>query len=199
VEDAATKVGGLGWMPAAMMVTSALTAGALLRAGARVFAGMGSPGEPDESSDEAETEAEPETDQSHDRTPILMSGTAVVLLAAGMAWGLVPGLPHAALEAATRFTDTGAYAGAVLRGTTQTAAHVPHESPTGASYLYGVGAVVGAVLVATASALRVGAVDVFRPGFARLRALHSGHVGDYVAWLTTGVAVIGATFALTLR
>jgi multicomponent Na+:H+ antiporter subunit D len=31
-----------------------------------------------------------------------------------------------------------------------------------------------------------------------LRALHSGHVGDYVAWLTAGVSVIGSLFALTL-
>jgi multicomponent Na+:H+ antiporter subunit D len=28
-----------------------------------------------------------------------------------------------------------------------------------------------------------------------LRILHSGHMGDYVAWLTAGVAVIGGLFA----
>jgi multicomponent Na+:H+ antiporter subunit D len=40
---------------------------------------------------------------------------------------------------------------------------------------------------------------VVRPGLARLRALHSGHVGDYVAWLTAGVAVIAVVFGVTLR
>jgi multicomponent Na+:H+ antiporter subunit D len=28
-----------------------------------------------------------------------------------------------------------------------------------------------------------------------IRILHSGHMGDYVAWLTAGVAVIGGLFA----
>jgi multicomponent Na+:H+ antiporter subunit D len=32
-----------------------------------------------------------------------------------------------------------------------------------------------------------------------LRRLHSGHIGDYVAWLTLGVAAFGAIFALLLR
>jgi len=27
--------------------------------------------------------------------------------------------------------------------------------------------------------------------------LHSGHVGDYVAWLLLGMAAVGALFALT--
>jgi multicomponent Na+:H+ antiporter subunit D len=36
-----------------------------------------------------------------------------------------------------------------------------------------------------------GASFVLRP----LRILHSGHMGDYVAWLTAGVAAIGGLFA----
>ena len=31
-----------------------------------------------------------------------------------------------------------------------------------------------------------------------LRALHSGHVGDYVAWLVAGTAALGASFAVLL-
>jgi len=34
--------------------------------------------------------------------------------------------------------------------------------------------------------------------FDILRAVHSGHVGDYVAWLTLGAAVLGGVFALGL-
>jgi multicomponent Na+:H+ antiporter subunit D len=34
---------------------------------------------------------------------------------------------------------------------------------------------------------------------APLRALHSGHIGDYVAWLVSGVALLGGAFALALR
>ena len=199
VEDAASHGRGLWWVPALMMVVSALTAGAMLRAGARVFLGLGDPGRPDESSDEAESETEPETDRPHDRTSIVMWLPAFALLVGGLAWGLIPGLADAALRAATRFVDTGAYAATVLHGAHPTGAAAVSLSPSTASYLYGAGAVVGALAVGAAGVARLSAVDTARPLFAHLRALHSGHVGDYVAWLTAGVAVIGTAFAVTLR
>jgi hypothetical protein len=34
---------------------------------------------------------------------------------------------------------------------------------------------------------------------ATLKALHSGAVGDYVAWLTVGIAVLGGLFAVMVR
>jgi len=34
---------------------------------------------------------------------------------------------------------------------------------------------------------------------AHLKALHSGVVGDYVAWLTFGAAALGGLLALTVR
>ncbi|GEM_PF-5315542 len=34
--------------------------------------------------------------------------------------------------------------------------------------------------------------SVWLGAIQRLRRLHSGHVGDYVAWLTVGMAIIGA-------
>ena len=33
---------------------------------------------------------------------------------------------------------------------------------------------------------------------AGVRALHSGHVGDYVAWLVAGTAALGASFPVLL-
>jgi multicomponent Na+:H+ antiporter subunit D len=199
VEDAAATGRGLGWVPVAMMLAAALSAGALVRAGARVFLGLGEPGVPDESSDEASDEAEPETDKAHDRTPALMSITAVGLLAGGLAWGLIPGLADSALHAASRFVEPNTYAAVVLHGGHEAAGSVLSLSPSTSSYLYGLGAVLGALLVGGAGVLRLSAVDVVRPVFVRLRTLHSGHVGDYIAWLTSGVALIGLTFALTLR
>ena len=32
-----------------------------------------------------------------------------------------------------------------------------------------------------------------------LRTMHSGHVGDYVVWLTVGVAILGVAFSFALR
>jgi multicomponent Na+:H+ antiporter subunit D len=199
VEDAAAHGHGLWWMPAVMMIASAVTAGALLRAGARVFFGWGSAGQPDESSDEAEGETEPETDKPHDHTPVLMWLPAVALLLAGLAWGVLPGLADAALRAADRYVQPNVYAAIVLHGAPPEPTTPVSLSASGASYLYGVGAVVGALMVAAAGVTRLRAVDATRPLFAWLRKLHSGHVGDYVAWLTAGVAVIGTAFAITLR
>ena len=34
-----------------------------------------------------------------------------------------------------------------------------------------------------------------RPALQRLRALHTGHVGDYVTWLLAGVVTLGAALA----
>src|SRR5205085_2637414 len=116
VEDAAADGRGLTWVPVAMMVASALAAGAVLRAGARVFLGLGEPGRQDPASGEAEAEAEPESDESHDRTPALMWVPAVALLACGLAWGLIPGLSGSALAAAERFVQPNVYAGVVLHG-----------------------------------------------------------------------------------
>jgi multicomponent Na+:H+ antiporter subunit D len=198
VEDAALEHGGMGWVPAAMMVASALAAGAILRSAARIFLGIGEPGVPDESSDEAREEAAPEEDVPHDRTPAVIWGPAVVLLAAGLAWGLVPGLSHAALEAAARFTDHAGYAGTVLDGVQRAPRVAGGGGPSVGAYLYGAGAAIGAVGVAL-SGVRPRPLDWLRPAFAGLRAVHSGHVGDYVAWLTAGVAVIGGVFGLTLR
>jgi hypothetical protein len=33
----------------------------------------------------------------------------------------------------------------------------------------------------------------------RVRALHSGHAGDYVAWAGVGAAALAGVFALTVR
>ena len=40
---------------------------------------------------------------------------------------------------------------------------------------------------------------VAEPVVVPLRALHSGHVGDYIAWLTVGVATFGGILAAVVR
>lgn len=199
VEDAALKQSGMAWVPVAMMAASALAAGAMLRSAARVFLGLGAPGTPDDSSDDAREATEPERENTHGRTPAVMWAPAVALLAAGLAWGLIPGLARSVLNGAVRFTDTTSYAAVVLHGARDAAAYTAGLAPSTGSYVYGAGAVLGALVVAGAGVARPQGLEPVRPALARLRLIHSGHVGDYVAWLTTGVAVIGTVFALTLR
>jgi multicomponent Na+:H+ antiporter subunit D len=38
-----------------------------------------------------------------------------------------------------------------------------------------------------------------RAGMRTLRGLHSGHIGDYIAWWTAGASVFGAVCLLALR
>jgi hypothetical protein len=40
---------------------------------------------------------------------------------------------------------------------------------------------------------------VLGPPVATLKLAHSGLIGDYVAWITVGTAVIGGIWALLLR
>ena len=91
-------------------------------------------------------------------------------------------------------------------GTSSSDDRGPREAPRWPSWLgYAAFSLVGAVpLAAAALFLPVrrrggdqGAVErVGTRTVGRLRTLHSGHVGDYVAWLVAGAAAFGA--ALTL-
>jgi multicomponent Na+:H+ antiporter subunit D len=73
-------------------------------------------------------------------------------------------------------------------------------------YLYGAGAALGAVILAGVVLFgyplleRVPAI-LLRPVVAALgglRELHSGHIGDYIAWWTAGAAVLGGTSLIAL-
>ncbi len=194
------------WVPWALGFAGAMTGGAVLRAAGRVFLGLG-PGEPRQPTEGEETRGEEmrETTTGFHRTPGPFIGVAVVLLAAGLAVGLVPRLADHAQTAAARFVDRPAYAAAVLDGRDPRATQPPRPtSDTGA--LYGAAAAVAAVALAAAALARHRASarlrDALRPALrpvALLRAAHSGHVGDYVMWLTVGIAAFGGLTVLTIK
>jgi multicomponent Na+:H+ antiporter subunit D len=206
IEEAALEQ-GYAWIPALFMLASILTGGAVLRAAGRVFLGWDPTAKSDPSSERADQETEPETQEARNRTPAALFAPALGLLLAGLAVGVMPGLAHAAQEAAARFLDGRAYADAVLRGLPAGQPPVGSASPpTGIDLLYAAGSTAGALALALltlfghrlprrpprALAAALGA------GSNRLRALHSGHPGDYVAWLTLGVATLGGLFAVAL-
>ena len=76
------------------------------------------------------------------------------------------------------------------------------------TYGYGIIAVAGAVAAAGAGPVRrplarVGPDDAVAPGAGGARAwcamLHSGHIGDYIAWWSAGASLIGGICLLALR
>jgi multicomponent Na+:H+ antiporter subunit D len=200
VEDAALKAGGYDWVPAIMLVVSALTGGALLRVAMRVFFGLGTPAPADRGA-EGEDEDTPDerSDAEASSSPLLWAPT-LALLAAGIGWGVVPGLTDAAGDAAARFVDTSGYARAVLAGETPTPIVSTLHGPTATGWLYASGSVVGAVVVALVAlaGARTRAPAAGRRAVGALRALHSGRPGDYAAWTAFGVAVLGGLLALAI-
>ncbi len=130
-----------------------------------------------------------------------------VLLAGALAAGLVPGAVPAVERFAAQFTDHGAYAAWVLHAHRLALPVLPPSHVSASDYLYGAVSTLGALLVAGVG-LFVGrtrqpqrtavgrSVQVAADG---LRALHSGHIGDYVAWWSVGASVIGGVCLLALR
>jgi multicomponent Na+:H+ antiporter subunit D len=203
--EAAAIDGHYPWLPAVFVISSTLTGGAVLRVGARIFLGWGR-ADPGDDSGTREAGREPdEQTESRERTPPLMVVVPAVLVVATAVLGIIPGLVPGIERAAYRFGDHASYIGWVLRGSARFPA-VPHTHLAAYDYLYAVGALAGAVAMA--------AVGLFGPGLrgtlARgalaplagavngFRDLHSGHIGDYIAWWTVGAAVLGAASLLLL-
>ena len=203
LEDGLSKE-GYGWATAVLIATSALTAGAALRAGGAIFLGLGEGGPPEATEDETRSEEE----APPDRTPAVMFVPAVLLALAALAVGVVPGLVEAFEGAAVQFMNGSSYAGTVLQGGNAPPIEAGQAYSAAASaYVYSAIGALGAVIVAAAMlfghrAPRSASRRLSRVGeraVAPLRALHSGHIGDYVAWLVLGVGLLGGSFAIALQ
>jgi multicomponent Na+:H+ antiporter subunit D len=211
----ATLEQGYTWVLALITLASILIGAAVLRAAGRVFLGWDPEATHDRLSEQAdqdtepEMENEPEMEKARNRTPKSLSAAALGLLLMALAVGLTPGLAYAAQEAAARFLDHNVYTATVLYGlpTDQPSVGPPHAL-TGTDFLYAIASTGGAIALALLALFgqhlpqrtkRRSLAAVWEASSSRLRTLHSGHPGDYVAWLTLGVAIFGVLFALTLR
>jgi multicomponent Na+:H+ antiporter subunit D len=206
IEEAALAA-GYTWVAPLLLVVSAVTGGAVLRATARVFAGWGPQEKSDRWQSPAGDEEEPETIEGRDTTPPTMYAPALVALALALAVGIVPQVADRIQAGAESFVDRHAYERSVLQGAAVAISSVSHKDPKKSSLVLGVASALGAVLVAAGALQRRRfprvAADACRKVFGGpldwLRGLHSGKVGDYVAWLTGGAAMLGALFAALLR
>jgi multicomponent Na+:H+ antiporter subunit D len=204
--DAAAIDAHYRWLPALFVFSSMFTGGAVLRVTGCVFLGWGRREHDEEPQARRAREEGDEESGASGRTPPLMIIVPAVLLAGAIVIGLIPGVAPAIETAAYRFHDHAAYASWVLRGDLVRFPTAPTSHLETYDYLYGAGAVVGAFAMAAlglfGSGLRAalpqaivapvaGAVNGFR-------ALHSGHIGDYITWWTMGAAVLGAASLLLL-
>ena len=185
---------GHGWLRILLIVASALSGGAVLRAAGRIFLGLGS--RRDELLAAAPAGAEAEL-RSAPRAGALLWLPGVALLAAGLTLAFTPGLPRRAVQHAERVVDRPALARETLHGV---AAPLPKTSfeQSPATYVYAGASALLAVAFAALGLYRRRVPGVVEAPLDRLKLLHDGVVGEYVTWLTVGTAVIGVLFAVLI-
>jgi multicomponent Na+:H+ antiporter subunit D len=195
------------WLPAVFVVSSILTGGAVLRVTGRVFLGWGAAERKEdvESTRPASREDDEET-TARDYTPPLMLAVPAVLLAGAIVVGLIPGLVPGIETAATHFTDHAAYARWVLQGAS---GRFPPTATTHVAtydYVYGAAGTLGAIGIAALTLFGAPLLDRVparvlgppRAALGVLRELHSGHIGDYIAWWTAAAAALGGASLILL-
>lgn len=192
-----------GWLPAVFVLVSAITAGAVLRAAARVFLGAGAGPERQRGPETTGGGEEPEVTDPKRRIPVPMLVVPALLLGGCLAVGLSPSLGDSLAHAAAEFTGRVTYAAAVSgQPPPPSAAPSPHVSwtPEGVALCLLSTALAAAFAAAglwgplvswrpvrgTCTALH----HVVRTVVVPLRRLHSGHIGDYASWLAVGVALL---------
>jgi multicomponent Na+:H+ antiporter subunit D len=201
--DEGATLGGIDWVQPLLMIAAGVSSAAILRAGARVFLGWGPAHDPQLSPEPSESP--PERSAS---MPALLSVTAV-LLVLGLVASAAPGLGQRVEQAAGRARNRIAYVDRVLRSheTAPPRPPVVIEATTTDSVLYGVGGTLIALALALVGLYRRRLPELvlsplratLGPPAAVLRAAHSGVIGDYVAWITVGTAVVGGVWALVLH
>jgi multicomponent Na+:H+ antiporter subunit D len=186
------------------ITTGALTGSAVLRMYARVFLGIGHPAPEDQSSrnfdEPADQARETGGPSPGERLSTTMFVPAVLLLASALVVGLWPGLREWAGHAGAVLIDREGFAGAVLDGVPPhpvAAVHV--EGWSTERVLLGMCAPALAVAMAAATVRGLGTSMESRLAapLRVVRGLHSGHVGDYIAWQIVGAAVLGGVMVLT--
>jgi multicomponent Na+:H+ antiporter subunit D len=194
-----------GWLQPFLIAATVLPAAAVLRAFLRIFLGVGptrdpflirSPSSEDEKAEETGKHA-----------GLFLRLPAFGLLACGLGLAFAPGIANEAVAHAQAFLHPHETALEVLHGFTAAAPAAPPFHFAASTLAYGALAAILAALLGALSLfrdslpgrLRSGGGLAVRPMLGGLRAIHDGVTGEYVAWLTFGVAAIGGALALLVR
>ncbi|SEG84101.1 multisubunit sodium/proton antiporter, MrpD subunit [Actinacidiphila yanglinensis] len=193
-EEAAA--GSDGWLLPVYVAASAVTGAAVLRAGLRIFWGAGPV--PRSRPDEAETSGEGEEPEVRDprrAIPPMMIVVPALLIGLCATLGCLPAASRALARGARAFTSAAAYRDAVLGAASTVTGRPPSSAWTTVGVLLGLASTALAVLLATLAVWAPRPERPLRTAVAAIRRLHSGHLGDYLAWLAVGVAVLSVVLA----
>jgi multicomponent Na+:H+ antiporter subunit D len=210
--ESATLHGGFAWLVALFVLVSAGTAAAVLRATMRVYFGLGDkPGDGTAAVGES-VDDEPDVSRPLARVPATMMAAVLALLAGSFVAGTYPGFGEAVGKAAHQFLDRGGYVAQSLAAGGPASAppgglpHVADMHWTALGVELGLASAALAVVLAVLAlygprlprVLRGTAEFIARP-IQFVRQAHSGHIGDYVAWMLFGLAALGALVGVPLR
>jgi multicomponent Na+:H+ antiporter subunit D len=130
---------------------------------------------------------------------------AAVLILLGICVLAIPRVRGLAEANAQSFMDQSGYAHSVLDNAEPAAPEIAPDESLASSILRTSVAGVLALLLALGSVFRKRFGQTLRftrsleLGNSILRKVHSGHPGDYVAWLSAGTALLGGSFFWFLR
>jgi multicomponent Na+:H+ antiporter subunit D len=199
----AAELSGIHWLSFVFMFAGVLTAGAVFRVGFHTFFGWGTQPISDEA---AQVDELPEDRDDDHKTFWYQMLPPMLCIGAAIGFAIAPHVTDNIVEAARRLTFQPGYLHTVYTGASSPAGQDSVLNlELGASALRG--------CIASALALGLALTSVFRQRLTRtlrlgaflegpllvLRSLQSGHVGDYVLWLTIGSATLGCAYVILLR
>ena len=199
----AAEAVGVRWLSLIFLLSGTLTAAAVFRVGIHTFLGWGTEPLTDRA---AQVDELPETGEDQRVTPWYLVAPPFVCVLGAIVFSVLPHAREEILIAANRLCFQPAYLHVVYTGSTP-----PLPLPAGldlsakAAGLRGVVATLLAVALSLTSVFRTRLPRLLRTGaflegpLVALRALQSGHVADYVLWVTIGVAGTGLAFVVLLR
>lgn len=200
---------GYPWLPPVLALGTAISAAAILRAGARVFLGWGATSDPLLTSSQPDEPEEGEPHEEEEQGPRRrVLAPAAVLLVVGYGLSFAPHVASYAIAAGKSFLDLPSYIAEVLHGIHPAApARLPVFAASGGSWAYGAATTAGAVGLAAAGlfwqrvpeSIHRGLCSVVAPPVKALKALHSGRAGDMATWLAVGAVALCAAGAVAFR
>ena len=193
---------GLHGVSLLFLFGGAMTCAAVWRAGMHTFFGWGDIPLSDRSAEVGEL---PETASANGKIFWYHYAPATICIVGAITFGLLPGWLQVLCNASRSLVDQQAYLQTLYSGRSTLLTQATWEAALSAAALRGaLGLVLAAGLACTSvyrrklpGKLRLGALTESR--LAILRTIQSGHPGDYVAWMTFGVATVGIAVQIFLR
>jgi multicomponent Na+:H+ antiporter subunit D len=192
----------LSGLSALFLIASVLTSAAVVRVGAHVFLGWGTQPLTDSAAEVGEL---PETKSEDQRAFWYHYAPPIVCLALAVLFASFRGWLPVLQSAAASLVSQSTYMHTVYFGQAIRHAGPEWTSALPAAYLRGCISLVLAIALALTSVFRISLPRRLRlgawleGGVPTLRAMQSGHPGDYVLWITIGLSVFGFACVAFLR